>query len=171
MNSSTKLEPRTINNVNWIGLCTLIKKETSRFLTVYTQTLVAPVITTVLFYLVFEIAFSSARGQVMGVSFMNFLVPGLIMMGMAQNAFANTSSTLTIGKIQGSITDIIMAPLSPMEMLVGYVTGGIIRGLLVGTISAITFILLMGMQIVNFQMIVIFSFLGTMMLSLLGLMG
>ena len=163
----------SMEKTNWIGMTTLVKKEVSRFLNVYLQTIIAPVVTTFLFYVIFTLAFgagSSGRG-IPGVNYMDFLVPGLIMMGMAQNAFANTSSSLVIGKLQGSIIDILMPPLAPWEILTGFIIGGVLRGLMIGVVSVFVLIPFVGMSVSDFTSLILFGFLGTMMLSLLGVIG
>ena len=86
--------PRQYGAVNWLGLWTLTSREVRRFLKVYTQTILAPVVTTLLLLAVFALALGGAVRQVAGVSFAEFLAPGLIIMAMAQNAFANTSSSM-----------------------------------------------------------------------------
>lgn len=111
---------RRFGRVNWLGLWTLIEREVRRFLSVWSQTVLAPVATSVLFMVVFTVAFGSRRGEVNGVPFEQFLAPGLLMMVVIQNAFANTSSSLMIAKIQGNIVDTLMPPLSAGELLVGY---------------------------------------------------
>src|SRR5271154_6996165 len=133
--TSHSLQPRQLGTVNWLGLWTLTSKETVRFVKVYAQTIVAPVISTLLFYAVFALALGGNQRMVHGVPYMEFLPPGLIMMSMAQNAFANTSSSLVISKVQGNIVDVLMPPLSAFELTAGYTLGGIARGLAVGIVS------------------------------------
>lgn len=103
--------PRRIGTVNWIGLWTLFAREVRRFVKVHQQTIWAPVVTTLLFYAVFALALGGKDRVVAGVPYLEFLGPGLIMMAMAQNAFANTSSSVVIAKVQGNIVDILMPPL------------------------------------------------------------
>lgn len=159
-------------DVNWIGLQTLAMKEISRFLNVYTQTLVAPIITTMLFFAVFSLAFEGSGRSIGDVPYMMFLAPGLVMMTMVQNAFANTSSSLVISKVQRNIVDILMPPLSPLEILLGYVAGGVARGLLVGFVTLSAMALFTGdIQIKALWAVVTFAFLGSLMLSLLGILG
>ncbi|MEM6492402.1 MAG: ABC transporter permease, partial [Pseudomonadota bacterium] len=117
---------------NWRGLWTLYTKEVRRFLKVYTQTIAAPLVTTLLFYLIFTLALGRAVETVNGVSFSTFLAPGLVMMAITQNAFANTSSSIVISKVQGNIVDVLMPPLSAWELTVGYGLSGATRGLIVG---------------------------------------
>jgi ABC-2 type transport system permease protein len=123
---------RHIGRVNWEGLRTLYLKEVRRFAKVATQTVLAPLVTTLLFLAIFVLALGRSVDQMGGVSFMEFLAPGLIMMTMVQNAFANTSSSILIAKVQGNIVDVLMPPLSPGELTAGFALGGMTRGLLVG---------------------------------------
>ena len=163
------LEPRQINGINFVGLQTLIGKEVGRFINVYTQTVVAPVITTLLFYAVFALAFGGNTRTIGDISYMAFLAPGLIMMTMVQNSFANTSSSMVIAKVQGNIVDILMPPLSAGEFFLGFVIGGIVRGLFVGFVVAVVVALTVGLQMHSLFHVVAFGVLGTMMLSTIGL--
>jgi ABC-2 type transport system permease protein len=114
-------QPRHLGPVNWLGLWTLFVKEVRRFLKVYFQTVLAPVVTTLLFLAIFALATGQGRAPVGGVPYEQFLAPGLIMMAITQNAFANTSSSLIIAKVQGNIVDLLMPPLSPLEQTVAVV--------------------------------------------------
>lgn len=129
---------RRFGAVNWLGLWTLTMKEIRRFMKVAFQTIFAPVISTLLFLLVFMQAFGKARAAVNGVPYIEFLAPGLIMMAILTNAFANSSSSLIIGKVQGSIVDVLMPPLSAIEQTLAFVAGAAARGLLVGLVTAVT---------------------------------
>ena len=121
-----------IQNVNWIGLRTLYLKEVRRFMKVQLQTVWAPAITTLLFLVIFTVALGRGGNRVLGVPFADFLAPGLIIMGMLQNAFANSSFALLVGKIQGTIIDYLMPPLSNAELLVALVGGAVTRAIMVG---------------------------------------
>ncbi len=165
------LQGKTISGVNWQGLKTLIQKEVGRFTAVYTQTIVAPVITTLMYYAVFALAFGGVARSVGDTPYMLFLAPGLIMMTMVQNAFANTSSSIVIAKVQGNIVDLLMPPLSAGELLTGFLIGGVLRGLIVGLVAGIVIAFFIPMQIYNIGAIVVFAILGTMMLSALGTAG
>jgi ABC-2 type transport system permease protein len=161
-----------MGRVNWIGFWTLLLKEVRRFVKVYMQTIAAPVVTTLLFYVVFSVAIGSGRTAGAGqVPFLEFLAPGLIMMAMTQNAFANTSSSVMISKVQGNIVDLLMTPISPAELAIAYVLGGIVRGLVVGVVTAATFAVLGPLSIADWGAVLLFSLLATMMLSLLGVIG
>ena len=131
MQIDNKIGVRRFGLVNWIGVMTLVKREIMRFLAVWNQTIAAPMVTSGLFLLIFNIAVGPNRGLVMGYSYIIFMVPGIVMMSIIQNAFANTSSSIMTSKIQGNIVDTLMPPLSAGEMLEGYVLGGIARGLFV----------------------------------------
>jgi len=122
----------TLGDYNWIGLWTLYLKEVKRFFKVITQAVLAPVVTTLLFLAIFALALGRSGRTVGELPFLEFLAPGLIMMAVVQNAFANTSSSLIIAKIQGNIVDYLMPPLSPGELLLGLVGGGVTRGIVVG---------------------------------------
>jgi len=166
------MQNNSLETTNWIGIQTLVKREVGRFINVYLQTIVAPVVTTVLFYIIFTLAFGENAGRgIAGVPYMEFLVPGLIMMGMAQNAFANTSSSMIIGKMQGNIIDILMPPLSSTEILIGYVIGGVARGFLIGLVSVTVLVPFVGLTIANPLSLIVFGILGSMMLALLGTIG
>ena len=118
--------------MNTIGIYTLCKREIWRFAKVWNQTIVAPVVTTLLFLAVLMLALGGHARLVDGVPYEQFIAPGLIMMAIVQNAFANTSSSLMIAKIQGVIIDILMPPLKGSELVFCLVVGGLVRGLAVG---------------------------------------
>ncbi|MGF6226666.1 ABC-2 type transport system permease protein [Inquilinus ginsengisoli] len=164
-------QPRPIGRINWIGLWTLTAKEVHRFLKVATQTIAAPVVTTLLFYAIFALALGGATRQAAGVPFLQFLAPGLIMMAMAQNAFANTSSSLMIAKIQGNIVDVLMPPLAPAELAAGYVAGGVVRGLLVGTVTWAAIRIFVPIDPVHPGFVLFHGIAASMMLALLGAIG
>ena len=167
--NGTELKPRVIPAINMIGLQTLIKKEVGRFINVYTQTIVAPVVTTLLYYAVFALAFGGIAKRVGDIPYLVFLAPGLVMMTMVQNAFANTSSSMVISKVQGNIVDVLMPPISPAEFYTGYVVGGVLRGLLVGAVCSIAVWATVGMSIHALWAVVLYAVLGNLMLSSLGL--
>ena len=158
--------------MNSIGLITLIQKEVGRFMSVYLQTIIAPIITSLLFFCVFALAFGGAnRSVAIDMPYLEFLAPGLIMMTMVQNAFANSSSSIIIAKIQGNIVDILMPPLSSTEIFVGYVVGGILRGIVIGVGATFILSFFVSMPLQNISVIIAFAILGTTMLSSLGVVG
>jgi len=133
MTSMMKVEvgkTREFGNANWLGLWTLYKKEVARFMRIIPQTLLAPMVSNVLLMTVFVVAFPGRSGD-NSLEFIRFLIPGLIMMGILNNATANSSSSMMTSKVNGSITDVLMPPLSSMELAVGFIGGAITRGVLV----------------------------------------
>ncbi|MFK7944615.1 MAG: ABC transporter permease [Paracoccaceae bacterium] len=162
---------RRFGRVNWLGLRTLVVREVQRFLNVYTQTVLAPVVTSVLFMTVFTLAFGAGRGPVGGVPFIQFLAPGILMMVVIQNAFANTSSSMMISKIQGNIVDTLMPPLSPVEILAGYIAGGVIRALVCATVVMLVVFPWAGIWPQAPLWMLFFALSGSVMLSLLGLLA
>ena len=128
---------RRFGAVNWLGLWTLYVREVHRFLKVSMQTIFAPVITTLIFLAVFLLAMGGQGRSIAGIPYLQFLAPGLVMMAMTQNAFANTTSSIMISKMQGNIIDLLMPPLSPMELTLGLALGGLTRGLAVGVVVTV----------------------------------
>jgi len=169
--SAAAPRPRKLDPVNWLGLWTLARKETVRFAKVYAQTIIAPVITTLLFYTVFALALGGATRMIGDIPYLSFLAPGLIMMSMAQNAFANTSSSIVISKVQGNIVDVLMPPISPLELTIGYTAGGLARGLAVGAASMAVLVPFAHLPLAHPGFIVYYALMGSMMLALLGLVG
>lgn len=162
--------PAYVERMNTIGMMTLYKRETWRFLKVWNQTLVAPMITTLIFLAILALAMGGNTRMVHGVPFTHFIAPGLIMMAMVQNAFANTSSSFMIAKFQGVIIDWIMPPFTPGELAICFAMGGVTRGLMVGCSVALAMAFFVPLTIASFAYLIGFSVLSTLMLALLGLM-
>jgi len=165
------LRVRQFGAVNWLGLWTLYLREVRRFLKVIMQTVIAPVVTTLLFLAIFLLAFAGQRGAIDGVPFAEFLAPGLIMMAIIQNAFANTTSSLMIAKIQGSISDILMPPLSPAELVWGFALGGVTRGLLVGLSVGVAMVLVVHVGIASWGLVIFHAVAASLLLSVLGILA
>lgn len=163
--------PRRFGPVNWVGLWTLYLKEVRRFVKVATQTMLAPLITTLLYLAIFVLAIGDAVHKVGDVPFETFLAPGLIMMAMVQNAFANTSSSIIIAKVQGNIVDTLMPPLSPGELTCGFALGGVTRGLAVGVSMWAVMFIVVGTQIFDVLFVLFHAVAASLMLSLLGIIG
>jgi ABC-2 type transport system permease protein len=168
---STTLSPRRYGAINWIGLATLYRKEVRRFLAVGTQTVLAPMVTTLLFLAVFVLALGHSVELVGGVPYMEFLAPGLIMMAMTQNAFANTSSSLMIAKIQGNIVDLLMPPLSSFEITLGLALGGLTRGVIVGAATAAAIWVFVPLHATHLGAIVFYGAMASLMLAQLGVVA
>lgn len=164
--------PRAMGPVNWLGLWELYLREVRRFIKVWQQTIAAPMVVSLLFLAIFALALGSSAQQTVGqVSFMEFLAPGLIMMGMVQNAFANTSSSLIISKIQGNIIDVLMPPLSPWELTLGFALGGMTRGMVVGVAIGVGMLPFVTLHIHNWGYILFHAVGASMILSLLGILA
>lgn len=156
---------------NAVGVYTLTRRETKRFLKVYIQTIIAPVISTALFYIIFALALGGDTKFIQAVPYLDFIAPGLIMMAIAQNAFANPSSSFVISKMQGNIIDILLAPIGPIEMTISYMLGGIARGLVVGFACYLTILFLHPLQIIHPMYILFYAAMGSAMLALIGIIG
>ena len=162
---------RRFGRINWLGLKTLAWREIARFLVVWTQTLLAPLMTAALFLMIFNIAIGPNRGDVMGVPFLHFLAPGILTMTVIQNAFANTSSSLVISKVQGNIVDTLMPPLSAIEILLGYLAGAVVRGLLVALGIGAGLALTLGLMPAHPLVALLFIVLGAAFLGGLGIVA
>src|SRR5690606_30034642 len=137
-----------------------------------TQTIWAPAVTTLLFLVIFTVALGREGREVLGVSFASFVAPGLIMMGMMQNAFANSSFSLLTGKLQGTIIDLLMPPLSNAELMIGIVAAAVTRAVLVGGAVALAMALWPGVDLMAAHpwAIAWFGLMGALMLALMGLL-
>jgi len=160
-----------IRNVNWGGLATLYVKEVRRFFKVQLQTIWAPAVTTLLFLVIFTVALGRSGRMVMGFPFADFLAPGLIVMGMLQNAFANSSFSLLVGKVQGTIVDYLMPPLSTGELLLGMAGASVTRAALVGLAVWGAMLLWPGVHVAPSHVwaVIGFGLMGSLMLAFLGL--
>ncbi|MBW8755299.1 MAG: ABC transporter permease [Sphingomonadales bacterium] len=162
-----------IHQVNWLGLKTLYMKEVRRFFKVQTQTIWAPAITTLLFLVIFTVAMGRGDRQVLGVNFATFVAPGLIVMGMMQNAFANASFSFLSGKMQGTIIDFLMPPLSEAELMSAMIAASVTRAVLVGGALALLMALWPGvsLHVAHPWAVVWFGLMGSIFLALLGFLS
>ncbi len=154
--------------IQWIGFLTIFKKETSRLFRIWTQTLLPSLITITLYFLIFGNFIGKQIKDMEGFSYINFIVPGLIMMAIIQNSYANVVGSVFGAKFQKSIEELLVSPLYPSTILVGYLSGGVLRGVLVGVL--ITFISLFFAPLSILQPSLVF---GTMVLTavLFSLLG
>jgi ABC-2 type transport system permease protein len=161
-----------LRGVNWGGLKTLYIKEVRRFFKVQLQTVWAPAITTLLYLAIFTVALGGSGRKIMGVHYADFIGPGLIVMAMMQNAFANASFSLLVGKIQGNIVDYLMPPLSTGELMAGLIGAAVTRAFLVGLAVWFAMLLWPGVSVdVRHPGLVFwFGLMGSLLLSLLGLL-
>jgi ABC-2 type transport system permease protein len=172
--SGVRLAPgvASITRVNWPGLRALYVKEVRRFFKVQLQTIWAPAITTLLFLIIFTVALGGSGRTVLGHPFADFIAPGLIVMGMLQNAFANSSFSLLVGKIQGTIVDYLMPPLSNGELLAALAGAAVTRAILVGFVVWGAMLLWPGVHVAvrHPWAILWFGVLGALFLAFLGVM-
>jgi ABC-2 type transport system permease protein len=162
----------TLTGVNWGGLKTLYIKEVKRFFKVQMQTVWAPAITTLLYLVIFTVALGRSGRTVLGVPFADFIAPGLIVMAMLQNSFANASFSLLVGKMQGTIVDYLMPPLSTGELIAGLVGAALTRAALVGCAVWLVMVPWPGVHVaVTHPLSVLwFGLMGALMLALMGLL-
>ena len=157
-----------MNYSNYLSVWTLLKKEIQRFLKVGIQTIVGPAVSSLLFLAVFTLALGRSVQTINDISFAKFIAPGLIMMTILQNSFANSASSIGQAKSQGNIIDILMAPLSEIELAMGYVGGSIVRGLTCGIATTALIFIFIPMTIHSFSALIFYSFMGSMMMGTLG---
>lgn len=174
--AATPPEPRRYGAMNTIGLWTLYKREVGRFLKVWMQTVLAPAVSTLLFMTVFKLAFGNRgvlTGDFEGIAFENFLAPGLVIMAILNNSFQNTSSSLTIAKVQGNAIDFLMPPLSSLELTLGFIAGAATRGAVVAIISAIAIQLtgLADLTVRHVWAVIWFGAMASIILGAFGAMG
>ena len=164
-----KIYEKKFGYVNWIGFFTLYKKEVFRFLIVVVQTVISPLVTSLLFLLVLSLAIGNERSEVLGFPFITFLAPGLIAMQVIQQAFAHSSSSIMIGKIQGNIVDILYAPLSASEITLAINLAACTRSVIIALVSIVVFSFIVDLEYYNFFYIFVFTFLGAFILSSIGI--
>ena len=155
---------------NYLSLWSLLKKEVLRFLKVGIQTIVGPAISSLLFLAVFNLALSRSVQTINGINFANFIAPGLIMMTMLQNSFANSASSIGQAKSQGNIVDVLMAPLDSVDLTFGYVGGSVARGLICGIVTGISIYIFIPISIYSVSALLFYSFMGCLMMGTLGTM-
>ena len=156
---------------NLRGLWSLYRKEVMRFVKIATQTIMAPLVTTLLFLAVFALALGGTERMAGGVPYVQFLGPGLIMMAIVQNGFANTSSSLVIAKVQGNVVDLLMPPLSPAVLTTGFALAGMTRGLVVGLAVGLAMTFFVPIRIVDPLPILFHAVAGALMLALIGILA
>jgi ABC-2 type transport system permease protein len=168
--STTPPAPRVYNGINWTGLQTLYLKEVRRFWKVGLQTIAAPVVTTLLYMMVFVVAMRSANPTVEGVPFAQFVAPGLIMMAILTNAFANSSSSLIQAKIMGTAPDFLTPPLSPLELAAAFSLGAATRGMVVGAVTALSVWPFAHSSIFSMAAVIYFSLAASLMMAFVGVL-
>ena len=168
LNKNYQISVRKFGFVNWIGFKSLWIKECNRFLVVWQQTLLSPIVSSLLFLSVLSLALGNNRTDVLGYSFVSFLAPGLIAMSVITQSFSHSVSSLMIGKIQGNIVDMLYAPLSALEVSMAIILAALTRSFLIALISITIFSFMVEIPINNIFYIFIFGFLSAFILGSLG---
>jgi ABC-2 type transport system permease protein len=157
--------------MNLRGMQTLLKKEVTRFMRVPGQTVLSPLVSTTLYFVVFGYSLGGKVRLSHGIPYLHFIVPGLVFLGIANNAFLNASSSLFITKIQGIVVDLLVAPLGPLEILGGFIGGAMVRGLAVGLLTWVVAMLFVGLQLEHFLATLFFLFMSSYVFAVLGLLA
>ena len=157
--------------MNVIGAKTLFMKEVRRFLRVPGQTVLQPLISTALYFVVFAYTLGGRQSEIEGVPYVQYIVPGLLFLGIANNAFLNASTSFFITKIQGTLVDLLVAPLGPTELVIGFASGAMVRGLLVGLLTWGVALLFTGGHLVHIGGTVLFLMLSAYVFAMLGLIA
>ena len=155
--------------MNWIGLWTLIRREVGRFFSVYRQTVLPGLISSVLYILVFGFTLEQRISEIQGVSYTWFILPGLIMMNTLTNATSNTASSMLQMKLLQQLPDLLTAPLSGFEIALSYIIGGTVRGLVNGTLVLLLGVLLIKLPVNDPVGTIAFIFLVSWAFSSMGL--
>ena len=163
---------RQFGTVNWMGLATLYKKECGRFLRVWLQTLLAPIVSNILYMTVFVVVFAERRAGSAGgaEAFAAFLAPGLVMLGILNNASANSSSSLMGSKVNGAIVDVLMPPLAYFELAAGYIGGAVTRGILVAIVTALALCVFAPLWPVHIWAVLYFGLSAACLMAMVGLL-
>jgi len=162
---------RSYQSWNWLGLQTLIEREVRRFMKVWQQTLIGPLMSTLLFMMVFSFAFPNRNWSDTAMPYAWGLAPGLIMMGILTNAFQNTSSSMVQAKLMGISIDFLMPPISSVELTIAFITGAVIRGIAVGIASVIAVAAFANVVPAHPLAAIYFAFIAAVIFAAVGLIG
>lgn len=154
---------------NWIAYTTIVRSEIVRFVRIWTQTFLPPVITTTLYYIIFGKFIGSQIAPIEDYTYMQFIVPGLVMMTVITSAFMNVVSSFFGSKFMHQLEELLVAPVAPVIIIAGYVTGGVVRGFLTGAIVLGVALFFTKLTIVHFGALIFFALLTSIFFSLLGL--
>lgn len=160
-----------MNNLYWIALKSIWRKEVTRFLRIWIQTLIPPVITMSLYFIIFGNLIGSRVGDMGGFSYMAFIVPGLIMMSVITNSYTNVCSSFFSAKFQRNIEEILVAPVPTHIIIWGYVGGGVMRGLLTGVLVTVVSLFFVRYEVHSWTFVVFTLLLTSILFSLAGLLN
>ena len=155
--------------INWVGLWTLTNREVGRFFSVYRQTVIPGLISSVLYILIFGFTLEQRISEIQGVSYTMFILPGLIMMNTLTNASSNTSSSMLQMKLLQQLPDLLTAPLSGLEIALAYIIGGAVRGMVNGILVLLVGIILIDLPVASISGTLTFIFLVSWAFSSIGL--
>ncbi|MGF1741109.1 ABC transporter permease [Vibrio profundum] len=155
----------------WTAFCSLVAKEINRFTRIWIQTLVPPAITMTLYFVIFGSLIGSRIGQMHGFSYMQYIVPGLIMMSVITNSYSNVASSFFSAKFQRNIEELLVAPVPTYVIIFGYIMGGVVRGLLVGTIVTCVSLFFAHLHVQHWGIVIATVFLTSVVFSLGGLIN
>ncbi|WP_394247650.1 ABC transporter permease [Vibrio profundi] len=155
----------------WTAFCSLLTKEVNRFTRIWVQTLVPPAITMTLYFIIFGSLIGSRIGEMNGFSYMEYIVPGLIMMSVITNSYSNVASSFFSAKFQKNIEELLVAPVPNYVIIAGFVMGGVVRGLLVGTIVTFVSLFFVDLQVEHWGVIIATVFLTSVVFALGGLIN
>lgn len=155
----------------WIAYVTMIRKEWIRFMRLWIQTLLPSVVTTVLYFVIFGTFIGSQIHPVDGFTYIQFIVPGLVMMAVITNAFANVVSSFFGAKFQRQLEEILVSPLTPLTVIAAFVTGGVLRGLTVGVLVLVVSMFFAHLAVHSFAVMFLFILLTAVLFSLAGLIN
>ncbi|MBD1390109.1 ABC transporter permease [Neiella sp. HB171785] len=155
--------------VNYIALKSIVRKECTRFMRIWVQTLVPPAITTTLYFVIFGGLIGSRVGQMGGFSYMDYIVPGLIMMSVITSSYSNVASSFFSAKFQRNIEELLVAPVPNYIIIMGYVAGGVCRGLLVGSIVTLVAMVFTDLQFHHVGVLVLVILLTAILFALGGM--
>ncbi|UTW49771.1 ABC transporter permease [Bacterioplanoides sp. SCSIO 12839] len=158
----------SVLQIQWVAFKTILTKEVRRFMRIWQQTLLPPAITMTLYFIIFGNLIGSRIGEMGGVDYMAFIVPGLIMMSVITNAYGNVASSFFSNKFQRSVEEMMVAPVHPGTILLGFVMGGVVRGVLVGMIVTLLSLYFTQLQIHNLAVVISVILLSAILFSLGG---
>lgn len=158
----------SVLQIQWVAFATIVTKEVRRFMRIWQQTLLPPAITMTLYFIIFGNLIGSRIGEMGGVDYMAFIVPGLIMMSVITNAYGNVASSFFSNKFQRSVEEMLVAPVHPGTILLGFVMGGVVRGVLVGLIVTLLSLYFTDLQVHNIWVVISVILLSAILFSLGG---
>jgi len=156
---------------NYIAFETMVSKETRRFMRVWIQTLLPPAITTALYFLIFGHVMGNRIGAMQGINYVEYIAPGLIMMSVISNAYANTSSSFLQAKFFRSIEELLVSPMPNSLLLLGFIAGGVMRGLAVAVVVGIVALFFTALPVQHIFITFITVLLSSVIFSLAGIIN